>query len=315
MWCADLCGEIREGGDIVAQGGRVMGEPVTGQLHTIAGIPCEADDHAIDRCGPVPLCSSFVEWICAGGRRPAGGCWGSRGGAACVRSDRQPPTDYLSRQRHRTGAAVGGQLSWRGGCVTMSIRAGVSDARRRCARPMIDWFGDGSVVVVDLAMACCAIESEFAVPAGALRRGDVPDGARVVVVVSGTVTDVLAPEVAAVIAGLPEPHVVSFGSCACAGGPYWDAYCVTKGIDQWVSGRHLCARMPAAPRRTRRGGRAVRAGCPPRRTCRPRAEAGDEVRGSRRRRHRVPGRAAAVARADRRSSRRRLRVPAQSRSG
>lgn len=114
-----------------------------------------------------------------------------------------------------------------------TLRAGETTPARR-PRPIIDWFGDGSVVVVDLAMACCAIESEFAVPSHAPRRADVPDGARVVVVVSGTVTDVLAPEVAGVIARLPEPHVVSFGSCACAGGPYWDAYCVTKGIDQWV---------------------------------------------------------------------------------
>ena len=127
-------------------------------------------------------------------------------------------------------------------------------------RPVIDWFGDGSVVVVDLAMACCAIESEFAVPAGALRRSDVPDGSRVVAVVSGTVTDLLAPEVAAVIAGLPEPHVVSFGSCACAGGPYWDAYCVTKGIDQWVPVDTYVPGCPPPPRALAEVVDAVRAG-------------------------------------------------------
>jgi NADH-quinone oxidoreductase subunit B len=32
----------------------------------------------------------------------------------------------------------------------------------------------------------------------------------------------------------PGSFVVSFGSCANCGGPYWDSYCVTKGVDQIV---------------------------------------------------------------------------------
>lgn len=102
------------------------------------------------------------------------------------------------------------------------------------SRAHLDWYGDGRVVVVDLGLACCAIESEFAVPASARRVDEVPEGARTVAVLSGTLTDVLAPLVAARVAALPEPHVVSFGACACAGGPYWDSYSVTKGVDQFV---------------------------------------------------------------------------------
>ncbi|MEL4358241.1 proton-conducting membrane transporter [Luteococcus sp. H154] len=98
----------------------------------------------------------------------------------------------------------------------------------------IDWFGDHSVVVVDLALACCAIETEFAVPAGAPRLERVPDGAQVVAVVSGTLTDALSGIVKEEVDNLPGAFVVSFGACACAGGPYWDAPSVTKGVDQLV---------------------------------------------------------------------------------
>src|SRR6266508_3759337 len=34
---------------------------------------------------------------------------------------------------------------------------------------------------------------------------------------------------------MPEPkYVISFGACSNCGGPYWDSYSVTKGVDQLV---------------------------------------------------------------------------------
>ncbi|MGA4508826.1 NADH-quinone oxidoreductase subunit B [Propionibacteriaceae bacterium G1746] len=123
---------------------------------------------------------------------------------------------------------------------------------------IVDWFSDGSIVVVDLALACCAVETEFAMPEGAPRLDRVPHGALVVAVVSGTLTDVVAPLVADTIAGLggqsmggqsPDGrvHVVSFGACAAAGGPYWDSYSVTKGVDQLVDVDHYIAGCPPPP--------------------------------------------------------------------
>jgi NADH-quinone oxidoreductase subunit B len=56
-----------------------------------------------------------------------------------------------------------------------------------------------------------------------------------VFVVAGTVTDKLAPLVLAAYQQVPEPKfVLSFGACSNSGGPYWDSYCVTKGVDQLI---------------------------------------------------------------------------------
>lgn len=103
----------------------------------------------------------------------------------------------------------------------------------------LDWYGDGSLVVIDVGLACCALEFDAAAIDLAPQPGNLPLGAQVVVVISGTVTDRLSPAVAAlvdaaaVLGGRP-PQVVSFGACATSGGPYWDSYAVTKGIDQLV---------------------------------------------------------------------------------
>jgi NADH-quinone oxidoreductase subunit B len=56
-----------------------------------------------------------------------------------------------------------------------------------------------------------------------------------VMVVSGTVTDKLAPQVKRLYDEMPPGgYVMSFGSCANCGGPYWDSYSVTKGVDQLI---------------------------------------------------------------------------------
>lgn len=93
----------------------------------------------------------------------------------------------------------------------------------------------------DVGLACCAVEFSAATllrPALEDLRVEPlspgPEQANVLVV-SGTVTDKTAPAVRRLYERMPEPrHVISFGSCANSGGPYWDSYCVTKGVDQLV---------------------------------------------------------------------------------
>ena len=98
-----------------------------------------------------------------------------------------------------------------------------------------------SLWLFDVGLACCAVEFVAATldPAGLEELGVEPfagDPARAdVLVVSGTVTDKMAPAVRRVYEQMPEPrHVISFGSCANSGGPYWDSYSVTKGVNTIV---------------------------------------------------------------------------------
>ena len=113
-----------------------------------------------------------------------------------------------------------------------------------------DWYGDGSVVLVDIPMACCGLEVEAAIPLTAVEVDGAALAQHRVVTVSGTVTNSLAGEVAAAVQlqrALGPTTVVAFGACPAAGGPYWDAYSVLKGIDQIVEVDRFVPGCPPTP--------------------------------------------------------------------
>src|SRR6201986_4625788 len=91
-------------------------------------------------------------------------------------------------------------------------------------------------------LACCAIEMGAALAGpryDVMRLGVIPFPASPrqsdLIVISGTVTDKMAPAIKRLYEQMPDPkYVISMGSCANCGGPYWDSYSVTKGVDQII---------------------------------------------------------------------------------
>jgi len=104
-----------------------------------------------------------------------------------------------------------------------------------------------SLWVYQWGLACCAIEmgAAFASPRyDVMRLGVIPFPASPrqadLVVISGTVTDKMVPAILRLYEQMPDPkYVISMGSCANCGGPYWDSY----SVDVYVPG---CPPRPEA---------------------------------------------------------------------
>jgi NADH-quinone oxidoreductase subunit B len=103
---------------------------------------------------------------------------------------------------------------------------------------LYNWGRRSSVFPLSFGLACCAIE----MMATGMARVDLARfGAEMfrasprqadLMIVAGTVTKKMAPQVVRLYNQMPEPrYVISMGACATSGGPFRDGYNVLRGID------------------------------------------------------------------------------------
>ena len=106
---------------------------------------------------------------------------------------------------------------------------------------LYNWSRSNSVWPLQFGLACCAIEMIGA----SMARFDISRfGSEIfrpsprqadLIIVSGTVTKKMAPQVVRLYNQMPEPkYVIAMGACAISGGPFKQGYNVLKGIDRYI---------------------------------------------------------------------------------
>ena len=104
-----------------------------------------------------------------------------------------------------------------------------------------NWGRRNSLWPLNFGLACCAIE----MIAASMARYDLARfGAEVfrpsprqadLMIVAGTVTKKMLPQVVRLFNQMPEPkYVIAMGACAISGGPFKQGYNVLKGVDRFI---------------------------------------------------------------------------------
>ncbi|MEQ8337821.1 MAG: NADH-quinone oxidoreductase subunit NuoB [Cyclobacteriaceae bacterium] len=106
---------------------------------------------------------------------------------------------------------------------------------------VLNWARLSSIWPMGFGLACCAMEffSTAASPYDLDRFGVLPRASprqSDVMIISGTVTFKMGDRVRRLYEQMAEPrYVISMGSCANCGGPYWEhGYHVVKGVDKII---------------------------------------------------------------------------------
>lgn len=104
-----------------------------------------------------------------------------------------------------------------------------------------NWGRRSSIWPMVFGLACCAIEmicaaaSRFDIARFGMEVFRATPRQADLMIVSGTVTKKMVPQIVRLYNQMPEPkYVLSMGACACGGGPFKEGYNVVSGIDKFV---------------------------------------------------------------------------------
>ena len=104
-----------------------------------------------------------------------------------------------------------------------------------------NWSRRSSIWPMVFGLACCAIEmictaaSRFDISRFGMEVFRATPRQSDLMIVSGTVTKKMVPQIVRLYNQMPEPrYVIAMGACASGGGPFKEGYNVVAGIDKYV---------------------------------------------------------------------------------
>ena len=104
-----------------------------------------------------------------------------------------------------------------------------------------NWGRRSSIWPMVFGLACCAIEmictaaSRFDIARFGMEVFRATQRQADMMIVSGTVTKKMVPQIVRLFNQMPEPkYVMAMGACASGGGPFKEGYNVVSGIDKFV---------------------------------------------------------------------------------